>query len=521
MRRLLTVAVLPLLLLAQEQVDKDVQQKIRQEAKEHTQVMHTVHMLTDRYGPRMTGSPNYEAAARWSAKQMTEWGLKNAKLEPWDFGHPGWTNEHAAGYLISPVRDTLVLEVLAWTPSTRGTAVGEAVLLAPPERPTKDELTAWLDANKEKVRGKMVLIGKPATLGVAFTAMNKRMDDEAVRKRLEGGGPGGPRRPEPPKPDPSKLTTQQATQMIDAWLVEQGALVKATDAGMQHGMIRAFHNRTYDVTKAVPTVVLRNEDYGRIARLLADNEHVLLEFTIENRVYPEGKTTWNVVAEIPGTDKADEVVMLGGHLDSWHSATGATDNATGASVMMEAARIIQALGLKPRRTIRVGLWSAEEQGLLGSKAYVKEHFGTFEQKKPEFEKLVAYFNVDSGTGKARGASVFGPPEAATVLKEALAGFADVGFLGASATTSRREGGTDSTSFSSAGLAGVGIMQDPIEYFGQTWHTNLDTYERVIPEDLIQAATVTASAVWHLANREAPLPRFAPDKMPEPVVTPQR
>jgi hypothetical protein len=255
-------------------------------------------MLTDRYGPRLTGSPNYEAAARWTMKQMTDWGLKNAHLEPWDFGHPGWTNEHAAGYMVAPVRDTLVLEVLAWTPSTRGTAVGQAVLLVPPERPTKDELTAWFDANKDKARGRIVLLGKPATLSVVFTAPAKRMEDEAVRKRLEGRG-GGPQRPEPPKPDPTKLTGAQATQMIDAWLLEQGVLVKATDAGMQHGMIRAFHNRTYDVTKVVPTVVLRNEDYGRIARLLGDNERVVLEFTIENRVYPEGKTTWNVVAEIP------------------------------------------------------------------------------------------------------------------------------------------------------------------------------------------------------------------------------
>ena len=208
--------------------------------------------------------------------------------------------------------------------------------------------------------------------------------------------------------------------------------------------------------------------------------------------------------------------MLGGHLDSWHSATGATDNATGVSVMMEAVRVLQALNLKPRRTIRVGLWSAEEQGLLGSKAYVKQHFGTFEEPKPEYDKFVGYFNLDSGTGRIRAASVFGPPEAATVLKSAFDSFADLGVLGASASTSRREGGTDSTSFNAAGLPGIGLMQDPIEYFGQTWHTNLDTYERVIADDLMKASAVVAAGAWHLANRDEMLPRFDNEKMPAPA-----
>jgi carboxypeptidase Q len=285
---------------------------------------------------------------------------------------------------------------------------------------------------------------------------------------------------------------------------------------MEHGMIRAFQNRTYDPSKVVPTVVLRNEDFGRIERLLADGEDVRLEFNIVNRDYPEGKTTYNVVADIPGSDKADEIVMLGGHLDSWPAATGATDNATGASIMMEAARMIQALGLKPRRTIRVALWSAEEQGLLGSAAYVKQHFGTFEDPKPEFAKFDCYFNIDSGTGRLRGASIFGPPEAAAALRTALEPFADLGVAGALSTASRATGGTDSTTFNAAGLAGVGMQQDPIEYNSTTWHTNLDTYERVVPEDVKSAATVTAAAVWHVANRAEMLPRFNKETMPAPV-----
>jgi Zn-dependent M28 family amino/carboxypeptidase len=258
---------------------------------------------------------------------------------------------------------------------------------------------------------------------------------------------------------------------------------------------------------------MRNEDYGRIARLLADKMDVQLEMTIVNQVYPEGKTQYNVIAEIPGTDKAQEVVMLGGHLDSWHSATGSTDNAIGCAVMMEAIRILQAVGVKPRRTIRLALWSGEEQGLLGSQAYVKEHFGTFENPKPEFANFAGYFNIDSGTGRARGMTVFGPPEAATILRQALLPFAPQGVGGALATTSRRRGGSDHTSFNEAGLPGIGVQQDPIEYNSHTWHTNLDTYERVIESDAQASAMAIASAVYHLAMRDEKLPRLTKDKMP--------
>jgi Zn-dependent M28 family amino/carboxypeptidase len=261
--------------------------------------------------------------------------------------------------------------------------------------------------------------------------------------------------------------------------------------------------------------VLRNEDYGRISRLLAGGHAVRLEFDIVNRTYPEGRTSYNAVAEIAGTDKADEVVMLGGHLDSWHAGTGATDNAIGCAVMMEAARILKAIGAKPRRTIRVALWGGEEQGLLGSKAYVAEHFGTFETPKPEFFKFNGYFNVDSGTGRIRGASVFGPPEAATVVRQAFAPFGDYGVMGAVETGSRRAGGTDSTSFNAAGLPGIGLGQDPIQYSSYTWHTNLDTYERIIEDDVKKSAIAVAGAVYHLAMRDEMLPRFSKETMPSP------
>jgi Zn-dependent M28 family amino/carboxypeptidase len=205
--------------------------------------------------------------------------------------------------------------------------------------------------------------------------------------------------------------------------------------------------------------------------------------------------------------------MLGGHLDSWHAATGATDNAIGCAVMMEAARILKALAVKPRRTIRVALWSGEEQGLLGSQAYVKEHFGSAENPKPDFLKFGGYFNIDSGTGRARGMSVFGPPETAAVLREAVASFEDLGVMGASASRSRGLGGSDNTSFSQAGLPGIGIRQDPIEYNSATWHTNLDNYERIIEDDAKNSAVVIAAALYRLAVRDELLPRFSKEQMP--------
>ena len=515
MTKLLAGALVPLLLIGEEHIDSDANWKIRREATENSHVMHTLHMLTDRYGPRLTGSPNHEAAAKWAVAELTSWGLKNAHLEPWDFGHPGWLNEKAAGYLIGPIADTLTFEVLAWTPSTKGAVTGPAVQVIPPEAPTKEELTAWMDANQSKIAGKMVLVGKAAVVRVSFNPTNKRLDDTEARARFDPVNPSRPNFPARVPPPPGKLTANKTTETIDAWLVAHGALVRINDAGREMGQIRAFNNKTYDSAKAVPTVVLRNEDFGRIERLLADGDNVQLQFDIQNHWYPEGKTSYNVVAEIPGSDKSDEIVMLGAHFDSWHSATGATDNAIGSAMMMEAVRTIQSLGLKPRRTIRIGLWSGEEEGLLGSQAYVKQHFGTFEDPKPEYQKLDAYFNIDSGTGRVRGAGIFGPPAAATALREALAPFEDLGVMGATASKSRNLGGTDSTSFNQAGLAGIGLGQDPIEYQSATWHTNLDTYERIIPDDAVKSSIVIAAGVWHLANRDQKLPRFSKDEMPKP------
>jgi carboxypeptidase Q len=511
------------LVLAEERPDQAIFWKIRQEGTDNSQILRTLHMLTDVYGPRLTGSPNLKAAGEWAIQQMQSWGMKNGHLEPWDFGHPGWTNERLAAYIVSPVKDTLVAEVLAWTPGTGGVVRGAALQITLPRQPTREELAAHLETLKESVKGKIVLVNAPTQVAVTFNPAPLRREDSDVITQMStppaaqagrGGGPppqAGQNQQGPPARRP--LTAVQLDEQLNAFLVANGVLVRITDAGRDHGQIRAFHNRTFDETKTPPVVVMRNEDYGRIWRLLDDKRSVELEFDIVNRSYPEGRTSYNVIAEIPGSDKADEVVMLGGHLDSWHAATGSTDNAIGCSVMMEAARILTAIGIKPRRTIRVALWSGEEQGLLGSQSYIREHFGSFEEPKPEFATLAAYFNIDSGTGRARGMTIFGPPEAATILREAMASFADVGLLGVTTTRSRQASSTDAFSFAAAGLPGVNALQDPIEYQSYTWHTNLDTYERVIEDDVKKSAIVMAAAVYHIAMRDGLLPRFTADQMP--------
>jgi len=516
------VTLVSVVLVAQERPDQQVLWKIRQEGSTNSQIMRTLHMLTDVHGPRLTGSPSLKAAGEWAIQQMQSWGLTNGHLEPWNFGHPGWTNERLAAYIISPVKDTLVAEVLAWTPGTNGVVKGAAIQVTLPRQPTREELAAHLDSLKASLKGKIVLVNAPTQVPVTFNPTPLRREDSDVITQMtatppaqagRGGGPPAQATPNQGPPPRRPLTGGEVEEQLNAFLVTSGALVRITDAGRDHGQIRAFNNRTFDETKAPPIVVMRNEDYGRIWRLLDDKRAVELEFDIVNRSYPEGRTAYNVIAEIPGSDKADEVVMLGGHLDSWHAATGSTDNAIGVSVMMEAARILTAIGVKPRRTVRVALWSGEEQGLLGSQAYVREHFGSFEDQKPAFGKLAAYFNIDSGTGRARGLTLFGPPEAATVLRDALASFSDIGLLGVTTTRSRQAASTDAFSFAAAGLPGVNALQDPIEYQSYTWHTNLDTYERVVEEDVKKSAIVMAAAVYHVATRDDLLPRFTAEQMP--------
>lgn len=500
---------------AQEKTDPDVNARIRKEERENSQIMRTLHFLTDVYGPRLTGTPNLKAAEEWAVKQLRDWGLENARLEPWEFGSPGWTNDRLSAQMVAPIKAPLVCGVVAWTPSTNGTVAAQAYQISLPEKPTQEELNAYFESVKEKVKGKIVLAGRYRPVPVDFNPPERRLTDQEVRELLESKKPNPAKSSAANPQQAAQLTAQQVSLQVDHLLIANGALLRINNAGEAHGVIRAITNTVRDLSQHVPTVVMRNDDYGRISRLIADGSPVELEFNINNHTYPEGRTAYNAIAEVPGTDKRDEVVMIGAHLDSHHLATGATDNAVNCAVMMEAVRILKAVGVRPRRTIRIGLWSGEEQRALGSQVYVKEHFGTFENPKPAFAKLDAYINLDEGTGRIRAVRVFGPAEVADVLRQILAPFKDLGVLGTGTYSNRTYGGSDHSSFSMNGLPAFYIDQDPIEYGEFTWHTNLDTYDRVIEEDVKQNAIVIGATVYQLAMRDELLPRFSREQMPPP------
>jgi hypothetical protein len=521
-----------------EKIDEEMNAKIRTEGMDHSKIMWVEHFLTDVYGPRPIGSPNHKAAADWAVKTMTSWGMK-AHLEPFTWRGVGWLPGRASGFITSPVKANLKFEAVPWSPSTNGTVSGEVVSIVAPENPTEAELTAFLAALAPRVKGGIVMVGPAPVVPVNFNEPQKRTPDEQAKARYappdpnaparggrgnRGGGPGGPgggrgNRGGAATPTPEgHLSAQQVNARITALLRDNPPALRLTaqGGGRIPGVIVAQNGagQIYDdTTPQSPAVILRNDDYGRIFRITQDGTPVTVEFNVQNQYFPEGKTSYVTIGEIPGTDKADEVVMLGGHLDSWTSATGATDNAIGCAIMMEAARILQTVGAKPRRTIRVALWAGEEEGLLGSFAYVKDHFGSAEAPTKDFGKIDAYWNIDDGTGRVRGASIFGPPEAAIILAQFFKPFEEWGIYGASASTARVEGGSDNGAFAVAGLPGIGTQQDSIEYNSTTWHTNLDNYERIVPDDVMKNAVISASVVYHLAMRDKMLPRFAPSEMP--------
>lgn len=542
----------------------DVYAQIKAEETNNSKIIWIIHEVADVYGPRVTGTPNLKAADDWAVKTMASWGLVNTHLEPWTFQPasaaapvPGWENMELLAEAVAPFHGQLMVKPLAWTPSTKGVVTAQVVLLDPPglapptgggfnyfggttpppepkwaappmpakekpadpKQPTQAELDGYLNSVKDKVHGAIVFVGKHVEVPEDMNPAPMRRPEDEWKSRFDLKNPRPFRFPETPKLPEGQLTRQEVSRQVDQFLVDNGALVRVNDAGRAHGLIIAQQNGTYDWTRAAPTLVMRNEDYGRIARIMSDGTAVTLKIHIQNKEYSEGATAFNAIGEIPGGDKKDEVVMLGGHYDSWHDATGATDNGIGSSMMLEAVRILATLHVKPRRTIRIALWSGEEEGLLGSLAYVQQHFGSFENQKPEYAKLDAYFNIDSGTGKPRGAGVFGPPSAADIVHDTMMPFADWGFMGAIASDSRRTGGTDSTSFNNAGLPGIGLAQDPFDYLSYTHHTNYDTYERIYEEDVREGAVEIASAVYALAMADQMVPRFKDADMPKPVPEP--
>lgn len=362
----LACAFLPVAASAEPSSVRAMASKIRAEEANHSELIHTEHVLADRYGPRLTASPSALAAGKWALRQMASWGLSNGHLEPWSFGHPGWTHLSATGFIESPAHAQFDLRVIAWTRGTNGELRATAVEIDPPRNVTRAGLMNYLDGVRHLVRGKIVLVGS-GTKVERDEPFPPRYDDKQLDEILHS-------KPDPPEPpaDPAILTGVQWSEAVSAFLVGAGAKMRVDDSMRPRGMIIAYANWTYDPADSPPWVIPRHEDYSRIVRLLNDAP-VTLAFDIRNRL-SDGRFGYNAVAEIPGTDLRRQLVIIGAHLDSWHAATGAIDDGIGCAVMMEAMRILKALNVHPRRTVRIVLWTGEEQGLYGSQAYVAQHF---------------------------------------------------------------------------------------------------------------------------------------------------
>ncbi|WP_400191951.1 M28 family metallopeptidase [Hymenobacter sp. B81] len=492
----------PALAQQTEKVDQAIVAKIKDEGLNRSQVMKTAFYLTDVCGPRLSGSEGLKRANEWTQKQMAIWGLTNTKLEPWgDFGR-GWDIEKSYVAMTAPYYHAMIGAPKAWTPGTNGAVKKQVVLV-------KAAAEADLDKYKGQLRDKIVLTEVAQEPKTTFTADASRYTDEELRKMAAPAEP----RPANASSNDAARTAYRARLALRAKMtemfVQEGAAAVLSTRGGSHGTFFTSNGAPYaaDAKPVLPEIEMAPEDQLRLIRLVEAGVAVEVEMETKTRFQTQDLKGYNVVAEIPGTDKKlkSEVVMLGAHLDSWHAATGATDNAAGCAVMMEAVRILKALDVKPRRTIRVALWGAEEQGLHGSRNYVKNHFADPATMKllPEHEKLAAYFNLDNGAGKIRGIYAQGNEQVQPIFSEWLKPFAD---LGATTVTPRNTGGTDHLAFDAVGLPGFQFIQDELDYDTRTHHTNMDTYERLPADDLKQASVVVASFVYHAAMRDQKLPR---------------
>jgi hypothetical protein len=506
---------------AGEPLDYDAIYRIKDEALNRSQVMETLSYLTDVHGPRLTNSPNMRAAAAWAKQRLESYGLANVALEAWGPFGRGWVNERMVAAMTAPQSFPLLAFPKAWTPGTDGPVKGEAVLALIGKA---EEFEKW----KGRLKGKIVLVSPSRDVPAFFASPTRRWEEKALTdltkppmdpsRRGRFGGPGGPG-------GLGALTAEFRKQRM-AFLIKEGALaiveMSPGDRG-DNGAVRVQappegeNQRQPTDAPVLPQLVVAGEHYGRLLRVLDKKIPVTLEIDVRNRFVDTDLNSLNVIAELPGSDKADEVVMIGAHFDSWHSGTGATDNGVSSAVMIEAMRILKAAGLKPRRTIRMGLWTGEEQGLLGSRAYVTKHFAdrTDMVLKPEHAKLAAYFNMDNGGGAFRGVYLQGNEAVSPIFEAWMKPFAN---LGMNTLTIRPTSGTDHLAFDAVGLPGFQFVQDPLEYSSRTHHTNLDVYERAIPDDLTQNAIIIATWAYHAAMRDQPLPR-KPLPKPQPATPP--
>ena len=493
-----------------EKIDNATIEKIRQEGLQHSQVMDIAFHLTDASGPRLTGSPGFNRAANYAKQQLTQWGLTGAMLDPWgDFGK-GWELQKSYVAMTAPYYKPLIAFPKAWCDGTNGPKSAQVLLITATD-------SAGLDRYKGQLAGKILILDVNETYQQSFKADASRYTDDqldtlskAVMRPVDTAEMRR-RRQQFQRP-----VNQAMLRALRNMITQEGALaiLSQTSRGVD-GTLFVQGGGPYQLSSPAnfPDIVLALEDYMTIVRLLKAGTAVTLDADIQTKFYTEDVKGYNVIAEIKGTDKKlkDEVVMLGGHLDSWHSAMGATDNAAGCTVMMEAVRILKALGIQPRRTIRIALWSGEEEGLLGSRGYVKKTFAdpATMQLLPAHSTLAGYFNVDNGTGKIRGIYLQGNEACRSIFTQWLRPFHD---LGATTVTINNTGGTDHQSFDAVGLPGFQFIQDEIEYSTRTHHTNMDTYEHLREDDLKQIATIVAAFVYNAAMRDEKLPRKT---LPEP------
>ncbi|MDR3764955.1 MAG: M20/M25/M40 family metallo-hydrolase [Acidobacteriota bacterium] len=503
-----------------QDVDLGVVTRIRQEGARNSQVMQTLSELSDRIGPRLAGSQNLKNANLWTEKQLADWGLVNSHLEGFDFGR-GWAVDSVSLRMTAPDTAILLGYPKAWTPATNGPVKGEVVAV----HIKSEEDMAKL---KGKLAGKIVLLGEPRELKPQSEPALHRYDDAKLKDLESFPFGGGPYR------DPTgRVWTREdmaqrrrLSQAIDKFLIEEKVAATLEASRGDEGLLFVQGTQNYKPGSpdGIPQLVIAAEQFNRMARLIERKVPVTVELDVKSHCEtPDGGKIFNTVAEIPGTDKKDEVVMIGGHLDSWHSGTGATDNGAGVAAAMEAVRIMKALDLKPRRTIRIALWAGEEEGLFGSEAYVKEHFGYEDVPKddntpsymrskplplilkPGQEKVSVYFNLDNGTGKIRGIYAQENAAAVPIFEKWGAPFRDLGFT---TVTMRDTGSTDHVSFDRIGIPGFQFIQDSVEYETRSHHSNMDVYDRAQREDLIQASIIMASFLYDAANSDQPFPRKA-------------
>lgn len=482
--------------------------KIKAEGMTRSQVMDIAFHLTDVSGPRLAISPGYTRAANWAKAKLTEYGVSDARLEAWGEFGKGWEQQKCYVAMTSPYYTPIIAIPKAWTGSTPGKKdlTGEVILI------TATDSASFVQQYKGKLKGKIVMTLSKDTLKPSFTGDGSRYADSTLEKMADAPPPEprGPRGGGSPEMAKRMQAAADARKIADLINAEEPGLILSISRGTDGTIfVQGAAGRAYEKgSKPLPAnVVISSDEYLRIQRLVKAGIPVQMEAKVITNTYTDDTKGYNVIAEIPGTDPAlkEEIVMLGAHLDSWQGSTGATDNAAGSAVMMEAMRILKASGLQPRRTIRIALWNGEEEGLLGSRGWVNTHLAdpVDMELKAEHSKLAGYFNLDNGTGRIRGIYCQGNMNVMPIFQQFLDAFGDPL---AKTVTASNTGGTDHQSFDAVGIPGFQFIQDEIEYNTRTHHTNMDSYDHLVPEDLVQAATMVAAFAWQTAQRDEKLPR---------------